>query len=40
VKAWDPSTGKVATIASHAGSGSVTVKLELGPYETRLLTVQ
>jgi len=40
VKAWDPSTGKVAMIASHAGPGSVTVKLELKPYETRLLTVQ
>jgi hypothetical protein len=40
VEEWDTATGKVTTLASTAGKGSITVKLELKPYETELLTVQ
>jgi hypothetical protein len=39
VQAWDPATGSVTTVASKAAKGAVTVKLDLQPYETRLLTV-
>ena len=40
VQVWDPATGTVSPLASTPGKGSVTVKLDLKPYETRLLTVQ
>jgi hypothetical protein len=40
VEAWDPVTGTVTPVAATAGKGSVTVKLELQPYETRLLTIR
>jgi hypothetical protein len=40
VEAWDPATGTVSNVASTAGKGAVTVKLELKPYETELLTVR
>jgi hypothetical protein len=40
VEAWDPASGTVSAVASTPGKGAVTVKLELGPYETRLLTVR
>jgi hypothetical protein len=40
VEAWDPATGTVSTVASTAGKGVVTVKLNLKPYETELLTVR
>jgi beta-galactosidase GanA len=40
VEAWDPATGTVAAMAATAGKGAVTVKLELKPYETKLLTVR
>jgi hypothetical protein len=40
VEAWDPASGTVSPVASTQGKGAVTVKLELGAYETRLLTVR
>lgn len=40
VQVWDPATGTVSPIVSTAGKGGVTVKLELKPYETELLTIQ
>jgi hypothetical protein len=40
VEAWDPATGTVSPVASTAGKGTVTVKLNLKPYETELLTVR
>ena len=40
VEAWDPATGSVSPVASTAGKGVVTVKLNLKPYETELLTVR
>jgi hypothetical protein len=40
VQAWDPATGTVTPIASKTAKGTVTVKLDLQPYETRLLTVR
>jgi hypothetical protein len=40
VEEWDPATGTVSSVASTAGKGTVTVKLNLKPYETELLTVR
>jgi hypothetical protein len=40
VEAWDPAVGSVAAVAARSGKGLVTVKLDLQPYETRLLTVR
>jgi hypothetical protein len=40
VEAWDPAGGTVSPVSSASGKDEVTVKLELGPYETRLLTVR
>ena len=40
VEAWDPATGSVSPVTSTSGKGAVTVKLELKPYETELLTVR
>ena len=40
VQAWDPVTGSVSPLASTASRATVTIKLDLKPYETRLLTVQ
>ena len=40
VEAWDASTGSVTTLPAKAAKGSVTVKLDLKPYETQLLTVR
>jgi len=40
VEAWDPATGSVSPVTSTVGKGTVTVKLELKPYETELLTVR
>jgi hypothetical protein len=40
VEAWDPATGTVSPVASTAAKGAVTVKLDLKPYETELLTVR
>jgi len=40
VEAWDPATGTVSTVAATPSKGSVTVKLDLKPYETKLITVQ
>jgi hypothetical protein len=40
VESWDPATGTVSPVVAKAAKGAVTVKLELKPYETRLLTVR
>jgi hypothetical protein len=40
VEAWDPVSGTVSAVAATPGKGSLTVKLALGPYETRLLMVR
>jgi hypothetical protein len=40
VEAWDAAIGTVSPVASTAAKGGVTVKLELKPYETELLTVR
>jgi hypothetical protein len=40
VEAWDPVGGSVSTVNAKSGGGAVTVKLELAPYETRLLMVR
>jgi len=40
VEAWDPATGTVSPVAATVGKGGVTVKLDLKPYETELLTVR
>ncbi len=40
VQVWDPATGSVSPLESTAANGSVILKLDLKPYETRLLTVQ
>jgi hypothetical protein len=40
VEAWDPVGGTVSAVPVKTGNGTVTVKLDLGPYETRLLTVR
>ena len=39
VEVWDPQTGMVSPVASTRVKGSVTVKLELKPYQTGLLIV-
>jgi hypothetical protein len=40
VEVWDPATGTVTPIASTAKGVGVSVKLEMKPYETELLTVR
>jgi hypothetical protein len=40
VEAWDPATGTVSPVVPTAAKGGVTVKLDLKPYETELLTVR
>jgi hypothetical protein len=40
VELWDPQTGTISPVASTAAKGSVTVKVELKPYETQLLMVR
>jgi hypothetical protein len=40
VEAWDAATGTVSPMASTAGKDGVTVRLDLKPYETELLTVR
>jgi hypothetical protein len=40
VESWDPVTGIVSPTAATSSNGSVTIKLDLKPYESKLLTVQ
>jgi hypothetical protein len=41
VEGWDPATGKVTPVASTpAKTGFVSVKLDLKPYETKLITIK
>jgi hypothetical protein len=40
VEAWDPATGAISAVDSTPIQGGVAVKLELRPYETRLITVK
>jgi len=37
---WDPVAGTVSLLASTPGKGTVKVKLDLKPYETKLITVK
>jgi len=40
VESWDPATGKVSPVSWTPGRGGITLKLDLKPYETQLLTVR
>jgi hypothetical protein len=40
VEVWDPATGAVSPMKATASKGSVTVKLELKPYETALVSIK
>ena len=40
VEAWDAATGTVSPVVSTAVKGGVSVKLDLKPYETQLLTIR
>jgi hypothetical protein len=40
VESWDPTTGTVSPVPSTPGKNAITVKLDLKPYETRLITVR
>jgi hypothetical protein len=40
VEAWDPATGTVSPLASTPEKGPVTLKLDLKPYETKLITIK
>ena len=39
-EAWDPATGAVSPLTATAGKGFVTVKLDLTPYATQLISVR
>jgi hypothetical protein len=40
VESWDPATGTVTPMAATTGKGTVTLKLDLKPYETKLITIK
>jgi hypothetical protein len=40
VEFWDPVSGTVSPVATTSGKNSITLKLDLKPYETRLITVK
>jgi hypothetical protein len=40
VEEWDPATGKVSSIAARREANEMSVRLELKPYETRVLMVR
>ncbi|MEO8737017.1 MAG: glycosyl hydrolase, partial [Edaphobacter sp.] len=40
VQKWDPATGAVAPMVSIRGKGTISVKLKLKPYETRVVMVR
>ncbi len=40
VEVWDPQTGTVSPMPTTAANGTVSLKLDLKPYETRLLTIR
>ncbi len=40
VEQWDAEAGSVSAMPAKAGKGTVTVNLDLKPYETRLLTIR
>jgi hypothetical protein len=40
VEAWDPATGTVTPMAATPGKKSVTLKLDLKPYETKLIMIK
>jgi hypothetical protein len=37
---WDPATGAVSALASTSAKGSTTIKLDLKPYETKLIVIK
>jgi hypothetical protein len=40
VESWDAAAGIVSPMTSTSGKGSVTIKLDLKPYETKLITIE
>ncbi len=40
VQSWDPSIGSISTVASTPTKGVRTIKLDLRPYETKLISAQ
>jgi hypothetical protein len=40
VESWDPATGTVSPLASTPGKGSITFKLDLKPYQAKLITIK
>ena len=40
VEAWDPAAGTVSPLASTSSKGALTLKLDLKPYETKLITIR
>jgi hypothetical protein len=40
VELWDPATGKVSEVSATGGKSGHTLKLDLAPYETKLLTIK
>jgi hypothetical protein len=40
VESWDAATGTVSPITATPGKGSITLKLDLKPYETKLITIK
>ncbi len=40
VEEWDPATGKVSSVAARRETNEMSVRLELKPYETRVLMVR
>jgi hypothetical protein len=39
-ESWDPATGTVSPVSSTTTKSGVTLKLDLKPYETQLITIQ
>jgi hypothetical protein len=39
-ESWDPATGAVSKIPFTVGKRTFTLKLDLKPYETKLITIQ
>jgi len=39
-EAWDPATGTLSPLTSTPGKGSTTLKLDLKPYESKLITIK
>ena len=40
VESWAPATGTVSPVAATPANGAITLRLDLQPYETKLITIQ